>query len=309
MCGSDDWRVYLWRISDAVEREQVQPDLHVNVSTDSHRIVESPSHILEGHQSVVNSVIWNPSYHLIATSGVERTIRLWDLFPEGPQDQAPYVRREAYTISVFLSSGNRPSEEEDLTLALFDFYVERTRSDVSECDCDDLESDEEEDEDREESGSMRMAHDSTQDLCCILDSLIPKDNVDNNDREASLTHVNSDMEGAQSQETLSSCNESETQINNTTTNNDLTSQLEETMISTPDATTNTTTTTTTTTTTIDQPVDSAPKLTFKIGRTAKSAAKTEPRKLSTVTQATNLEGESEDEDTNDNEPPPTKKKK
>ena len=63
--GSDDFNLYMWKIP----------------TDDSVKWVDSAHMILRGHRSIVNQVRYNPASCLIASSGVEKIIKLWSPFP------------------------------------------------------------------------------------------------------------------------------------------------------------------------------------------------------------------------------------
>ncbi|XP_063539342.1 DDB1- and CUL4-associated factor 5 [Cydia strobilella] len=62
LSGSDDFNLYLWKVPEPGCEDVV---------------VESPHIVLYGHRSIVNQVRFNPQYSLIASSGVEKIIKLW----------------------------------------------------------------------------------------------------------------------------------------------------------------------------------------------------------------------------------------
>ncbi|XP_063387051.1 DDB1- and CUL4-associated factor 5 [Cydia fagiglandana] len=62
LSGSDDFNLYLWKVPEPGSEDVV---------------VESPHIVLYGHRSIVNQVRFNPQYSLIASSGVEKIIKLW----------------------------------------------------------------------------------------------------------------------------------------------------------------------------------------------------------------------------------------
>lgn len=63
--GSDDFNLYMWKIPS---------DKSVNW-------VDSAHMVLRGHRSIVNQVRYNPASCLLASSGVEKVIKLWSPFP------------------------------------------------------------------------------------------------------------------------------------------------------------------------------------------------------------------------------------
>lgn len=68
VCGSDDFRVYIWKIPNPCQ--STQPFL-------DNKEVNLPHLILPGHRSIVNHVCYSKVHHVLATSGVENIIKLW----------------------------------------------------------------------------------------------------------------------------------------------------------------------------------------------------------------------------------------
>lgn len=67
LSGSDDFNLYVWRVSDA--------DLEL---TD--QWIESTQMVLYGHRSIVNQVRYNREKCILASSGVEKIVKLWSPF-------------------------------------------------------------------------------------------------------------------------------------------------------------------------------------------------------------------------------------
>lgn len=67
LSGSDDFNLYVWRVADADCEAS-------NQWIDSHQMV------LCGHRSIVNQVRYNAQRCVIASSGVEKSIKLWSPF-------------------------------------------------------------------------------------------------------------------------------------------------------------------------------------------------------------------------------------
>lgn len=66
--GSDNFNVYIWKI----------PSLNYNSSNSTTSQLVSESHLcLKGHRSIVNQCRYNLKYHMLATSGVEKLIKIW----------------------------------------------------------------------------------------------------------------------------------------------------------------------------------------------------------------------------------------
>uniref|UniRef100_W8BY12 DDB1-and CUL4-associated factor 5 n=1 Tax=Ceratitis capitata TaxID=7213 RepID=W8BY12_CERCA len=69
LSGSDDFNLYVWRVSD------------VNLER-TDQWVENTQMVLYGHRSIVNQVRYNPEKCLIASSGVEKIVKLWSPFTQ-----------------------------------------------------------------------------------------------------------------------------------------------------------------------------------------------------------------------------------
>ncbi|KAB7506480.1 DDB1- and CUL4-associated factor 5 [Armadillidium nasatum] len=148
LSGSDDFNLYMWRIPDA--------DSDVNFVTDAHMI-------LKGHRSIVNQVRFNQHNFTIASSGVEKIVKLWSTVPtpgshgtlDAGRDET-FMSRKVYThedyIGLVLDSGqtvvshdysNGSTDEDPKMMAFFDSLVQRevegwtTNSDMSNDDDDD----------------------------------------------------------------------------------------------------------------------------------------------------------------------------
>eukprot|EP00993_Chasmostoma_nieuportense_P006981 NODE_766_length_1887_cov_20.698295_g713_i0.p1 GENE.NODE_766_length_1887_cov_20.698295_g713_i0~~NODE_766_length_1887_cov_20.698295_g713_i0.p1 ORF type:complete len:620 (+),score=135.06 NODE_766_length_1887_cov_20.698295_g713_i0:28-1860(+) len=132
--GSDDWRIYIWKLSNAVPCTSEYSHL-----TNAGSVVPSPHLVLQGHQSIVNSVLWNPVLPTLVSAGVERSITVWSGFCL-PGMSARAERRKAFTLTELEQMQTNPSRlsnsEGDLveaserrTLAMFDYYAQRMDSD------------------------------------------------------------------------------------------------------------------------------------------------------------------------------------
>lgn len=96
LSGSDDFNLYMWRTTDADRKfvsffilfllfilqsinQYIQ--LIIRIAADKNGQWVDTSHmVLSGHRSVVNQVRYNPQRCLIASSGVEKVIKLWQPF-------------------------------------------------------------------------------------------------------------------------------------------------------------------------------------------------------------------------------------
>lgn len=133
LSGSDDFNLYVWRVGEADAEQQ-------NQWVDTHQMV------LYGHRSIVNQVRYNSQKCIIASSGVEKVIKLWQPFAaEGwsgalaeetaadgcdtPRDVFSY---DEY-MSLVNSSGqnmthdysNQNTTEDPRMMAFFDSLVQR----------------------------------------------------------------------------------------------------------------------------------------------------------------------------------------
>ncbi|KPI92221.1 DDB1- and CUL4-associated factor 5 [Papilio xuthus] len=129
LSGSDDFNLYMWKIPD---------------SGDFDMIVEPPHIVLYGHRSIVNQVRYNSQYCLIASSGVEKIIKVWSAL-EYPQMRGSLLEeaqgsdnpREIYShedyVSLVHHSGQYISHnyaeqstvEDQRMMAFFDSLVQR----------------------------------------------------------------------------------------------------------------------------------------------------------------------------------------
>lgn len=65
LSGSDDFNLYMWKIPPLENKGQWVSSAHI---------------VLGGHRSIVNQVRFNPDNNLIASSGVEKLIKVWSPF-------------------------------------------------------------------------------------------------------------------------------------------------------------------------------------------------------------------------------------
>lgn len=132
MSGSDDFNLYVWRVADANGDEK-------NQWIDNYHMV------LYGHRSIVNQVRYNAQRCVIASSGVEKVIKLWNPFAadgwrgsslaeesgaaENPRD---VFSHDEY-MSIINTSGhsmthdysNQNTHEDPRMMAFFDSLVQR----------------------------------------------------------------------------------------------------------------------------------------------------------------------------------------
>lgn len=128
--GSDDHKVYVWKIPSQTELEN---DMKKSV-TESHIV-------LNGHRSIVNQVRFNDHDHTIYSCGVEKIIKLWSLFQIDPLNEKLENEdrtRNAYShqeyIDLILESRDsfinhdytaECTEEDPRMMAFFDSLVQR----------------------------------------------------------------------------------------------------------------------------------------------------------------------------------------
>ncbi|XP_026743311.1 DDB1- and CUL4-associated factor 5-like [Trichoplusia ni] len=158
LSGSDDFNLYMWKIP---EGGGAGSDIEV----------EPPHIVLYGHRSIVNQVRYNPHYCLIASSGVEKIIKVWSAleFPkmrgalleeaQGSDNPREIYSHEDY-VSLVHHSGQHISHnyaeqstsEDPRMMAFFDSLVQR-----------ELECLAEETDSLDGSSSGRSVHDSESD--------------------------------------------------------------------------------------------------------------------------------------------------
>ncbi|XP_039492487.1 DDB1- and CUL4-associated factor 5 [Drosophila santomea] len=119
--GSDNFNMFIWRL------EGVDLD-------EKNQWMETTPIILAGHRSIVNQVRYNRERCLLASSGVEKIIKLWSPFAqqgwEGSLTQAealPYCTRALHRESsdhVSQDFSARNTDEDQVMLAFFDTLVQ-----------------------------------------------------------------------------------------------------------------------------------------------------------------------------------------
>ncbi|KAL7016125.1 hypothetical protein ACKWTF_009929 [Chironomus riparius] len=129
LSGSDDFNLYVWRVNDA--------DLESR-----HQWVDKNQIVLYGHRSIVNQVRYNPQRCLLASSGVEKIIKLWTPFEldqwtgsltETQIDNVREVFTHEEYISLVHSNGqnmthdysNQNTNEDPRMIAFFDYLVQQ----------------------------------------------------------------------------------------------------------------------------------------------------------------------------------------
>ncbi|XP_015120228.1 DDB1- and CUL4-associated factor 5 [Diachasma alloeum] len=128
LSGSDDFNLYVWKIP-----------------KDDVTWVESAHMILRGHRSIVNHVRYNPRHCILASSGVEKIIKVWSPFSLGKgcmgglrqSDGKLEKQRRVFTheeyLRLVLQSGqimthdysHQSTKEDPRMMAFFDNLVQR----------------------------------------------------------------------------------------------------------------------------------------------------------------------------------------
>ncbi|KAH3853970.1 hypothetical protein DPMN_096508 [Dreissena polymorpha] len=125
LSGSDEFNLYMWAVP-----EDLSERMYIN----------SAHMVLGGHRSIVNQVRFNPSNHIIISSGVEKIIKVWSPFdlPTKAQKIGTNAReRRVYSheeyINLVLRDGyltshdysHESTEEDPRMMAFFDSLVQR----------------------------------------------------------------------------------------------------------------------------------------------------------------------------------------
>ncbi|KAL7301518.1 hypothetical protein TKK_0005952 [Trichogramma kaykai] len=129
LSGSDDFNLYMWKIP----------------TDDTEKWVDSAHMILRGHRSIVNHVRYNKNSCVLASSGVEKIVKLWSPFPLGEkcsgglkvEDDKNETQRKVYShdeyIGLILRTGHvmthdyshECTDEDQRMMAFFDSLVQR----------------------------------------------------------------------------------------------------------------------------------------------------------------------------------------
>ncbi|XP_022237870.1 DDB1- and CUL4-associated factor 5-like isoform X2 [Limulus polyphemus] len=137
LSGSDDFRLYVWKIPDSTGHNK--------------SLWNNKAHmVLRGHRSIVNQVRYNTMRSLIVSSGVEKVIKLWSMFPlpdwsgslnrSGNTEFRKVYSREDYN-NLALENGqfmthdysHHSVKEDPLMIAFFDSLVQQ---DIESCSSD-----------------------------------------------------------------------------------------------------------------------------------------------------------------------------
>lgn len=132
LSGSDDFNLYVWRVADA------------NCDA-TNQWIDTYQMVLYGHRSIVNQVRYNAQRCVIASSGVEKVIKLWNPFaadgwrgtsladePNGSDQPRDVFSHDEY-MSIINTSGNsmthdysnQNTTEDPRMMAFFDSLVQR----------------------------------------------------------------------------------------------------------------------------------------------------------------------------------------
>ncbi|CAL8111329.1 unnamed protein product [Orchesella dallaii] len=143
LSGSDNFDLHLWKIP----------------TPGSDQWVNKADKVLRGHRSIVNQVRYNYVHNVIASSGVEKIVKLWSPFPmsDEPGGKFPSVvtnefERRIYTpddyvslvmqtgqghfMSLTYEAGRKNTKEDSRMLAFFDALVQRDINGLSDEDSD-----------------------------------------------------------------------------------------------------------------------------------------------------------------------------
>lgn len=122
LSGSDDFNLYMWKIP--------QEDT-VNFISEAHMV-------LRGHRSIVNQVRFNQQNFLIASSGVEKIVKLWSglslpgsrgslrtRFANGSMTRRVFTHEEYIGLEVNHDYSHGSTDEDPRMMAFFDSLVQR----------------------------------------------------------------------------------------------------------------------------------------------------------------------------------------
>ncbi|XP_055599396.1 DDB1- and CUL4-associated factor 5 [Uranotaenia lowii] len=125
LSGSDDFNLYVWRVTDADVNETDQ-------------WVDRNQMVLYGHRSIVNQVRYNPQKCVIASSGVEKIVKLWTPFeldswrgslteeaigPENPREV--FTNEEYISLNMTHDYSHQSTTEDPRMMAFFDYLVQQ----------------------------------------------------------------------------------------------------------------------------------------------------------------------------------------
>ncbi|KAJ6216966.1 hypothetical protein RDWZM_008123 [Blomia tropicalis] len=151
--GSDNFKIYIWKIPDFILNGSNNKN---PLKEDSIIRVKNAHHILSGHRSIVNQVRFNSKNGFIASTGVEKMIKIWSPIMQfneehqvesqqsnhitsnnNPYTSRPVMRRSVYTYRDYLNLiqadryyvpneyGSTNTSEDARMIAYFDSMIER----------------------------------------------------------------------------------------------------------------------------------------------------------------------------------------
>ena len=146
--GSDNFAIYAWKVPDQDQDFQY---------------IKRADFVLQGHQSIVNQVRYNSTFDILASSGVEKRIKLWSPFDIGIEDEENSEEKpnrrisrsggesrfalHVQSVELHGEFDTETTEENPKMLAFFDTLVKRDFSDsdseastLSETESDDIDS-------------------------------------------------------------------------------------------------------------------------------------------------------------------------
>ena len=137
--GSDNFAIYAWKIPE-------------NCDDQGFQYIKRADFVLQGHQSIVNQVRYNSTFDVLASSGVEKRIKLWSPFDIANDESGPEnsgrrrkISRTENRMTLYAQStellDTETTEENPKMLAFFDTLVQRDFSSDSEETLSDTESD------------------------------------------------------------------------------------------------------------------------------------------------------------------------
>ncbi|CRK91640.1 CLUMA_CG005292, isoform A [Clunio marinus] len=124
LSGSDDFNLYVWRVGDADLEKRKQ-------------WVDKNQMVLYGHRSIVNQVRYNPQKCILASSGVEKIIKLWTPFEldkwtgsltEEVQNEPVrevFTHEEYISLNMTHDYSNQNTHEDARMIAFFDYLVQQ----------------------------------------------------------------------------------------------------------------------------------------------------------------------------------------
>ncbi|XP_067938953.1 DDB1- and CUL4-associated factor 5-like [Watersipora subatra] len=93
--GSDDFGVYMWEVPD--------------ISCPDNEFIDTASRVLRGHRSIVTQVQYNETYSIMASSGVEKLLKLWSPFSiSGTEGRAREPQQRYIYLQGIIESGMLP---------------------------------------------------------------------------------------------------------------------------------------------------------------------------------------------------------